>query len=216
MNIRVLLADDHRMLLEALRSLLEREQDIAVVGEAHDGLAVFPLVRQEAPDVVVMDIGMPGLNGVEATRRLKVEHPEVKVVALSTYSDSQFVMEMLNAGARGYVTKDAVGAELLRALRAIVQGQVYLCPEALSATVESSIHGERRPGMQLGRRERQVLQLLAEGKSSPAIARQLHIAPSTVDVHRRNIMRKLDLHNVADLTKYALRQGLTSLLNKSG
>lgn len=214
MSIRVLLADDHRMVREALRSVLEREQDIEVVAEAGDGPAVLELVGQASPDIVVMDIGMPGLNGVDATRRLIAEHPGVKVVALSAYSDKRFVLEMLNAGALGYVIKASAGEELTRAIRAVMQNQTYLCPEVAGTvidTVRCPQPGATRPAGQLGRREREVLRLLAEGNSSPQIATRLHIATGTVDAHRRNIMQKLDLHSVAELTKYAIREGLTSV-----
>lgn len=209
-----MLADDHKMLREALRALLDKEPDIEVAGEAGDGMAVLGLVAEAKPDVVVMDIAMPGLNGVDATRRLAVEHPEIKVIALSAYSDKRFVMEMLDAGAVGYVVKAAAGDELMRAIRAITRGQTYLCPEVGATLVEtvrgSAARGDRAGG-RLGRREQEVLTFLAEGHSSPEIAALLHIAPSTVEVHRRNIMRKLDLHSVAELTKYAIREGLTSV-----
>lgn len=209
-----MLADDHKMLREALRALLDKEPDIEVAGEAGDGLAVLGLVADAKPDVVVMDIAMPGLNGVETTRRLAAEHPQIKVIGLSAYSDKRFVMEMLDAGAVGYVVKAAAGDDLMRAIRAVTRGQTYLCPE-VAATLVETVRGNATRGDQaggrLGRREQEVLTFLAEGHSSPEIAARLHIAPSTVEVHRRNIMRKLDLHSVAELTKYAIREGLTSV-----
>lgn len=213
MNIRVVLADDHKMILAALRSMLEKETDIAVVGEAGDGAALLELVVRTAPDVAVVDIGMPGMNGIEATQRLLAGQPRLKVIALSAYSDKRFVLEMLNAGAKGYLVKASAGDELSRAIRAIVQGRTYLCPEVAGTIVEAargktSLAGHA--GANLGRREREVLALLAEGNSSTEIAARMHIAASTVEVHRRNIMRKLDLHSVAELTKYAIREGLTS------
>lgn len=213
MSIRVVLADDHKMILAALRSMLEKETDIAVVGEASDGVALLELVSQTAPDIAVVDVGMPGMNGIEATRCLVAGHPGLKVVALSAYSDRRFVMEMLNAGARGYLIKASAGDELPRAIRAIAQGGTYLCPEIAGTIVE--VVRSKTPlignaAVQLGRREREVLALLAEGKSSSEIAARMRIAASTVEVHRRNIMRKLDLHSVAQLTKYAIREGLTS------
>lgn len=213
MSIRVVLADDHKMILAALRSMLEKETDIAVVGEAGDGAALLELVVRTAPDVAVVDIGMPGMNGIEATQRLLAGQPRLKVIALSAYSDKRFVLEMLNAGAKGYLVKASAGDELSRAIRAIVQGRTYLCPEVAGTIVEAargktSLAGNA--GANLGRREREVLALLAEGNSSTEIAARMHIAASTVEVHRRNIMRKLDLHSVAELTKYAIREGLTS------
>jgi DNA-binding NarL/FixJ family response regulator len=212
-SIRVVLADDHRMILAALRAMLDKEADIAVVGEASDGLALLELVAQEAPDVAVVDIGMPGMNGIEATRRMISAWPRLNVIALSAYTDKRFVLEMLNAGARGYLVKASAGDELARAIRAIVQGRTYLCPEVAGAVVEA-MRGKPPltgggTGVKLGQREREVLALLAEGKSSPEIAARMHIAASTVEVHRRNIMLKLDLHSIAELTKYAIREGLT-------
>lgn len=213
MTIRVLLADDHRMLRETLRMLLESEPDIKVVGEAIDGRAVLELATQLKPDVVVMDIGMPGMTGIEATRRLLAQQPEIKVVALSCYAQKQYVLEMLEAGACGYILKEDASDELLRALRAVMKGHKYLCPAVAEVIVEDvADHADHyfEPGRpQLCPRERQVLQLLAEGDTSPRIALRLFISASTVDVHRRNIMRKLNLHSVAELTKYAIRNGLT-------
>ena len=213
MSIRIVLADDHKMILAALRSLLEKEIDIAVVGEAGDGAALLELVERTAPDIAVVDVGMPGMNGIEATRRLLAARPVLKVIALSAYSDKRFVLEMLDAGAKGYLIKASAGDELPRAIRAIAQGQTYLCPEVAGTIVEAA-RGKSSPegnaAAKLGQREREVLALLAEGKSSSEIAARMHIAASTVEVHRRNIMRKLDLHSVAELTKYAIREGLTS------
>ena len=213
MSIRIVLADDHKMILAALRSLLEKEIDISVVGEAGDGTALLDLVERTAPDVVVVDVGMPGMNGIEATRRLLAVRPLLKVIALSAYSDKRFVLEMLEAGAKGYLIKASAGDELPRAIRAIAQGSTYLCPEVAGTLVEAARGKSSRAGnaaAKLGRREREVLALLAEGKSSSEIAARMCIAASTVEVHRRNIMRKLDLHSVAELTKYAIREGLTS------
>lgn len=213
MSIRVVLADDHKMIRTALRSMLERETDITVVGEAGDGAALLELVAQTAPDVAVVDVDMPGMDGIEATRSLLAQRPHLKITALSAYSDKRFVLEMLNAGAKGYLIKTSAADELPRAIRAIVRGQTYLCPEVAGTIVEAtrsktSLRGDTPA--RLGRREIEVLALVAEGKSSSAIAARMHIAPSTVEVHRRNIMRKLDLHTVAELTKYAIREGLTS------
>ncbi len=210
-RIRVVLADDHKMILAALRSLLAKESDIEVVGDAADGHALLELAGRTAPDVAVVDIGMPSMNGIEATQQLLAVHPALKVIALSAYSDRRFVMEMLDAGARGYLVKASAGDELPRAIRAIMQGRTYLCPEVAGTLVEAA-RGKARgePTAQLSRRERDVVALLAEGHSSLVIGERLHIAGSTVEVHRRNIMRKLNLHSIAELTKYAIREGLTS------
>ncbi len=213
MSIRIVLADDHKMILAALRSMLEKELDMDVVGEAGDGVALLEVVARKMPDVAVVDIGMPGMNGVEATRRLLAGRPSLKVIALSAYDDKRFVLEMLNAGAKGYLIKASAGDELPRAIRAIAQGRTYLCPEVAGAIVDAARDKTSLAGnaaVNLGRREREVLTLLAEGKTSSEIAARMHIAASTVEVHRRNIMRKLDLHSVAELTKYAIREGLTS------
>lgn len=213
MSIRVLLVDDHKILRDALKGVLERELDIAVVGEANDGGECLELARQVRPDIVLMDIGLPVLGGIDATRALVAEDPAIKVVALSTFSDRRVVMQMLDAGARGYVVKSAGRDELLRAIRAVAYGRTYLCPDAAAVLVES-LRGKKSPDSPplepIGRREREVLQLLADGHTSPEIGKRLHIATSTVEVHRRNLMRKLELHSIAELTKYAVRHGLTT------
>ncbi len=214
MAIRIMLIDDHKILRDALKTVLDREHDIILAGEASDGAEALKLVRENRPDVVVMDVGMPNMGGIETTRALLAEHPGLRVLALSTYSDRRIVLQMLDAGACGYVVKSAGRDELLRAIRAVAQGRTYLCPE-ISALVIDTVRGgkksiDKNGDIRLGRREREVLQLLAEGCTSPIIAGRLHIATSTVEVHRRNIMRKLDLHSVAELTKYAVRNGLTS------
>lgn len=214
MKIRVLLADDHQLFREALRMMLESEAAMEVVAQTGDGLEVVKLARATHPDIVCMDIGLPGMNGIETTRRLLAACPEVKVIGLSAFYDQRYVADMLGAGAVGYVTKAAASAELLRAVKVVHLGQKYMCPEAAAALApdQPSQTGQQETGgaASLGARERQVLQLIAEGHTSPQISIRLHIAPSTVDVHRRNIMRKLDLHSVADLTRFAIRNGLTA------
>lgn len=214
MKLRILLADDHQIFLDALRIMLEMEADLEVVAETGDGLEVVRLARETNPDVVCMDIGMPGMNGIDTTRRLLDVSPSIRVIALSAYSDRNYVVAMLDAGAMAYVTKAEAGEELLRAIQAVRQNRTYLCPDA-ARTVKNALLGRKddEPAAadhRLGPRERQVLQLLAEGHSSAEIAAHLNIAQATVDVHRRNIMRKLDLHCVADLTRYAIRIGLVS------
>ena len=204
MTIRLMLVDDHKILRDALRAVLEHEADIALVAETDDPNKVISLAREHQPDIVVMDIGLT---------HLLQELPTIKVLGLSTFSERRIILEMLDAGASGYVVKSAGQDELLRAIRALSLGRTYLCPE-VSAVVVNTMRGrkisEKPQGEQLGRREREVLKLLAEGSTSPEIASVLNIATSTVEVHRRNIMAKLDLHSVAELTKYAIRQGITS------
>ena len=217
MNIRVLLVDDHTMLREALRLMLDKEPGIDVIGELGDGKDIIEAVSRLTPDVVVMDVSMPVINGIEATRSLISKAPQTRIVALSAYGYKQFIMEMMDAGALGYVIKSAAGEQLVRAITSVAKGETYLCPETAATLVAAnrrngptgsdSTNNKRR----LGRREIEVLRLLAQGMSSPEIGSTLHIAPSTVDVHRRNIMDKLDLHSVAELTKYAIRTGLTNI-----
>ncbi len=215
MNIRVLLVDDHKMMRDGLRALFEDVPDIEVVGEACDGRTALDLVRTLSPDVVVMDVGMPELNGVETTRRIRTEHPSVKVIALSTHTDARYVHHMLEAGACGYVLKISAHEELLRALRAARRGLTYLSTEIAGLVVHRSTHAHTTAEVSaytsLGAREREVLQLVAEGKTSSETAQQLHISIKTVESHRRNIAQKLGLHGTAELTKYAVREGLTSL-----
>ncbi|MFA7270247.1 MAG: response regulator transcription factor [Sterolibacterium sp.] len=204
--IRLLLVDDHKIVREALCSVLEREPDISVVGQAGDGETALVLVAELLPNVVLMDIAMPGISGIEVTHRIMSAYTEVNVLALSTYFDRRIVTQMLEAGAVGFVNKAAGRDELLQGIRAVVAGKPYLCQEIAAMLVKPQGGAET----QLGRREIEVLQMLVDGSTSAEIAGRLHIATSTVEVHRRNIMRKLDLHSVAELTKYAIRQGLIS------
>lgn len=213
MKLRVLLADDHRMFREALRVLIEQAGEIDVVAETGDGIEIIDLVRKHHVDIVCMDVSMPGMNGIEATRRLHSILPEVRVIGLSVHADPHHVSEMLRSGALAYVTKSEAVQELLRAIQSVAHNRLHLCPEAMLAVSDALLAGDAGLPLprQLGARERQVLQLVAEGHSSADIGERLHISPATVEVHRRNIMRKLDLHNVADLTRYAIRAGVTSL-----
>ena len=210
MTTRVLLVDDHRIMREGLRALLAHEPEINVIGEAVDGRGALAMVDRDPPDVIVMDVGMPGMNGVEATRCVRRAHPDVKVVALSIHADKRYVQNMLSAGASGYVLKSAAADELLGAVRAAIRGERFLSSE-LDGEAIGSRPGDGSAFSVLGAREREVLQLLAEGLKSKTIAERLSIAYKTVETHRRNIMRKLGIHSVAELTKYAVREGLTNL-----
>ena len=215
MKSTILLVDDHEMMLEGLKSILSVEKEFEVVGTVTDGRQAVETVRRHSPDVVVMDIGMRELSGVEATRQIKAAHPETKVVALSMFSDRRYVMAMLDAGASAYVVKLSAYNELRSAVRAVVSGKHYLSSEVVGAVIDEhrsrSARRAKSNASALAPREREVVQLLAEGYSSPQIASRLYISPATVDSHRRNVMRKLRLHSVAELTKYAIREGLTSL-----
>ncbi len=215
MTVRILLVDDHQLMREGLRVLLEHEPDFEVVGEARDGRTALDLVKSLNPHVVVMDVGMPELNGVEATHRITTQYPNVKVIALSAYADQRNVLQMLDAGASGYVLKIAAHDELMRAVRAASVGRTFLSPEIAAMVVSQSTRrrasNEPSAYSTLGAREREVLQLVAEGKSSKETAKEMHISIKTVETHRRNIAEKLGLHGTAELTKYAIREGLTSM-----
>lgn len=213
MTIRVLLADDHRMFREGLRSLLAGQRDLEIVGEAADGLDAVALARRLEARVVVMDVEMPLLNGIEATRQIHAELPRVRVVILSMYADRRFVIEALRAGATGYLLKDCAFEELAHAVRAAAAGQVYLSASITGIVVEDYARQtsvvEGSIFTLLTSRERQILQLLAEGKSTRETAQLLEISGKTVETHRAHIMDKLGLHSIAELTRYAVREGLT-------
>jgi two-component system NarL family response regulator len=208
----VLLVEDHRMVREALSEALKKVPDIDIVGEAGDAHEALKLAAKLKPDVIVLDIRLPDVNGMEVAARLKDAGVTAKIVALSAFDDKRFVTAMVRAGASAYVTKSAAGTELVRAIRAVAAGQGYFSPEIAGALVselrDRAVVGESIP---LARREREVLRLIAEGVRSPAIAAQLHVTVGTVEVHRRNIMRKLGLRTVAELTKHAIREGIVSL-----
>jgi len=215
MSIRVLLADDHTIMRSGLRSLLEKESDMEVVGEADNGRRTVQLARELSPDVVIMDISMPDLNGIEASRQIVSDVPDVKVVALSMHSDEQFVGQMLDSGATGYLLKDCALEELCRAIRVVVANKSYLSPGIADIVVKTYrrelSRAEPAGPPELTPREREVLQLVAEGNSSKKIASRLHVSIKTVEAHRHQIMDKLNIRSVAELTKYAIRKGITSL-----
>lgn len=203
MSIRLLVVDDHQIFREALQRLLLSVTDLEVVGQASTGAEVLELARATQPAVVCMDINLPDINGIEVTRALRSALPKVKVVALSAYLEQRYVLEMLKAGANAYVTKTEGCDELLHAIRAAAQGRTYLSCDAAALVAGDMIdRSTGRYQKAIGAREWQVLKLVADGLTSNAIASQLGIAAATVDVHRRNIMRKLDIHSVAELTRY--------------
>ena len=212
MSHSVLLVEDHCMIREALRLLIQNENWLEVAGEAEDGKEAVEKCKELVPDVVVMDVKMANLNGVEATRRIKKFAPDTKIVAVSVQSDKQTVVKMMKAGAEGYVAKDSASEELIKALRAVTQDQAYLSPGAVKEVLSDRIR--MTPGREdgdLSPREEEVIALVAEGHTSREIADKLDISQKTVDNHRQNIMEKLDLHNIPALTKYAVREGLTEL-----
>jgi len=217
MSIRVLIADDHKIMLAGLRSILEKQTDFEVVGEADNGRKAVQMAQGKKPDVVVMDVSMPDLNGIEATKQIIESLPETRVIALSMHSDKRFVMGMLRAGASGYLLKDCASQELANAIHQVAGGKKYLSPEITGVVIDDFLLGggsSEEVGIaasQLSPREREVLQLIAEGWSTKQIASHLYVSIKTIETHRRQIMKKLDLHSIADLTKYAIREGLTSI-----
>jgi len=213
--IRILLADDHNILRDGMRLLLERQPGFAVVGEAADGREVVQLAQEQSPDVVVMDIAMPNMNGIEATRRIVDRTPGVGVVILSMHYDESYVLRSLKAGARAYLLKDAVKTELIAAIQAVTQGRSYFSPKISRILQEDFIQLLGRKGGDdsydlLTEREREVLQLVAEGKTNKEIANQLNLSLYTVDTHRTHILQKLNLHSVPELILYAVRKGIIS------
>lgn len=216
--MRIVLVDDHRMFRDGLKALLERQPSMEVVGESDNGAEAVALSEQLKPDVVVMDVTMPQLNGVEATRRILATTPSAKVLGLSMNADRRYVVAMFEAGAAGYLVKNSAADELIQALQSVMRNQTYVSPAVAGVMVDSYLrrtnapHTEPQAGTpQLTSRERQVLQLIAEGLTSKEMAAQLSVAVPTIETHRRQIMAKLKIHSVAELTKYALREGLTSL-----
>jgi two-component system, NarL family, response regulator NreC len=213
--IKIILADDHQIVRHGLRSLLAAEPDMEVLGEADNGRAVVRLVQEKSPQVVIMDISMPDLNGIEATRQIINESPGMKIIALSMHSDSLFVLNMFKAGASGYLLKDCALEELVKAVRTVMNRKIYLSPGISDIVIKDFViswsPSESSAFSILTPREREVLQLMAEGKSTNQIAENLCVSVKTVEAHRKQLMTKLDIHSVAELTKYAIRQGLTSL-----
>jgi len=216
MNLRIILAEDHAITRQGLRSLLEKEPDMEVVGEAENGRIALELVRELLPDVLITDVTMPNLNGIDATHKIVSEHPEVKVIALSVHSSRAFVADMLEAGASGYVLKECSFDDLVEAVQTVAAGGTYLSPKVAGVVVSDYVTQLSRgisgsPLDILTDREREVLQLISEGKNTKQIAHQLHLSPKTIESNRRKIMEKLKAHSVAELVKIAITGGLTSL-----
>jgi DNA-binding NarL/FixJ family response regulator len=215
MSVRIVIADDHKLMREGLSSLLSQQADIMVVGQAINGREAVQLTERENPDVVVMDVSMPDLNGIDATRQILSRSPRTRVIALSMHSDRQFVAEMFRAGARGYLLKDSAFEELASAITRVAKDETYIAPRISGFRVEDYTRDEERgePLLKprLSEREREVLQMMAEGKGTKEIAADLHLSAKTVETHRQHLMDKLEMYSVAELTKFAIREGLTTL-----
>ena len=214
-RIRVLLADDHRMIRAGLRLVLEQQPDVTVVGEADDGRQAVALAEELKPDVVVMDVGMPSLNGIEAAAHVKQSQPSIAVVMLSMHSDEGYILRALRAGATGYILKDSAEADLVSAVRAVAEGKSFFSPKVSRILLEDYVRKLRKSGAEdsydlLSAREREILQLVAEGKSSKEIANLLSLSVYTVETHRANIMQKLNLKGIPELILYAVRKGIVA------
>lgn len=214
-TIKLLLADDHSILREGVANMLAHESDMKVVGQAASGIEAVELTRELAPDIVIMDIGMPDLNGIDATRQIRAGYARCRVICLSVHREKQMVQAMLEAGASGYLLKTSARKELVAAVRTVAAGDSYLSPPIASDVVNHLVCGDgtdRKSAFAvLTEREREVLQLIAEGVHSKVIGERLHISPRTVLAHRENIMKKLKLDSVAALTRYAIREGISEL-----
>jgi DNA-binding NarL/FixJ family response regulator len=210
---RILLADDHTVMRAGLRLLLERQPDMVVIGEAADGRQAVALAEADKPDVAVIDIGMPNLNGIEATRQIVEKQPEIAVVILSMHSDESYVMRALKAGAKAYLLKDSAEADLIRAVRSVGEGKSFFSPAVSRLLLEDYVHQLKQRGEEdsyelLTTREREILQLLAEGKANKDVANLLNLSLYTVETHRAHVLQKLGLHTVPDLILYAVRKGI--------
>lgn len=215
MSIKVIIADDHKIMRDGLKSMLEKQRDVEIIAEASDGRTTVELAIKLKPDVIIMDIAMPDMNGIEATRQIIEKSPKIKVIALSMHSDKQFILEMLNAGASGYLLKDCASHELVNAIHSVASNRSYLSPEIADVMIKEFKHVISKENLSafslLTPRERQVLQLIAEGKTTKEIAYTLKVSSKTIETYRQQIMDKLDIHTIAGLTKYAVREGLTSI-----
>ena len=211
--IRILLADDHAIVRDGLRSLLERQPDMKIVGEAEDGRETVRLAEEQSPDIIVMDIAMPNMNGIEATRRIVASNPNAGIVILSMHQDESYVLRSLKAGAKGYLLKDSVRADVIEAIRSVAQGRSFLTRKVSKLLQEDYVRQMERLGLEdsyelLTAREREILQLVAEGRTNKEVANELNISLTTVETHRTHILQKLGLHSVPKLILYAVRKGI--------
>ena len=215
MSIKIILADDHALIRDGLKSLLDRETDLEIIGEASNGREMVRLAEEEKPNVIIMDISMPELNGIEATRQIRELDEEMKIIALSVHTEVNFVRQMLQAGASGYLVKHSDFKELVHAIRIVARGEMYLSPRISDQVVQDYIRNlsEKKPTAfsVLSDREREILQMLAEGKTKHEIADILFLSVKTIESHRQNIMNKLEIDRFSDLVRYAIREGLTEL-----
>ncbi|MGA9756023.1 MAG: response regulator transcription factor [Desulfobaccales bacterium] len=214
MSIKILIVDDHQITREGIRSMLEREPDMKVLGEAEDGRSATRMARELGPDIIVMDVCMPEMNGILATSVIIAESPKIKVLALSMLADRRFVYNMLRAGASGYLIKDCSFKELVRAIRVVMANRTYLSPGIMDVVVKDyvkpSAYSDSPSSSNLTIRESEVLQMVAEGHSTSQIAKRLHLSVKTIETHRQKLIAKINAKGIAGLTKYAIREGLTS------
>ena len=210
-EIKILLVDDHKLLRDGLRNIIEKKSNMQVIGEASDGREAIKTASKLKPNVIVMDVAMPGLNGIEAAKQIHKIEPEIKIIGLSMHSGKQFIQGMFKAGAFGYLLKDGDADELIVAISTVIEGKRYLSKEINQEFLKELKDDKNLKKVLLSSREKEVLQLIAEGKSSKEIAEILFLSPKTIDVHRNNIMRKIDLYTISELTKYAIQKGLTTL-----
>jgi len=217
-KIKILVADDHPVVRKGLQSCLARQDRLKIVGEASDGDEALKKTRELSPDVVLMDISMPGMNGLAVTEVFRKEHPDVKVLVLSVHNNRDYIFRIIQAGAHGFISKEAPPDELLRAIESVHSGEPFFSPEIAKAALNQLVSsgGKKDPFAQLTRREREVLVLIAEGQSNKEIASRLGIGVRTIETHRERIMRRLDIHSVAGLTKFAIANGMISIEGGAG
>ena len=215
MSVRIILSDDHKIVREGIRALIEKQPDLEIVGEAEDGHETLDLIEETLPDIAIIDVAMVNLNGIETTRRIVDKHPEIKVIALSMYSDKRLVDNMLKAGASAYLLKDCAFEELVKAIRTVLVNQIYLSSMIVDIVVKNHFQNLEKNTLviptALTSREIEVLQFLAEGKTVKEIAGNLSLSAKTIETYRQQIMHKLNIHSIAELTKYAIREGITTL-----
>lgn len=210
-EIKIILVDDHKLLRDGLKNIIEQRSNMHIIGEASNGREAIKICSKLLPNIIIMDVAMPGLNGIEAAKQIQKTNPDIKIIGVSMHSSRQFIQGMFNAGALGYLLKDGDADELITAITTVMQNKRYLSKDINQEFLALLKRGEALEKTQLSTREKEVLQLIAEGNSSKKIGELLFLSPKTVDVHRNNIMKKIDLHTIPQLTKYAIQKGLTTL-----